>query len=307
MYTIGLDVGGTTVKAGLADDAGHLLRIASQPTPGEDLQDLLDTLQHLVSHLAQDDSVGAVGVGLPGLASSETGTIHTSPNIPCLEGSQIAPRLGSQTGLPVIVANDADMSAWGEFSAGAGVHTQHMVGLTLGTGVGSGLILNGQIYNGARGYAAEAGHIVVEPEGPPCSCGSRGCLEALASAKGIVSLARIQLSAEEAAPIPEPWSSESLCQAALDGHKGARAVFQQAGTYLGIACATLINLLNPEVIVIAGGVMTAGDLILKPAISEAKKRAFPVSFDSCRIVPAQLGNQAGTVGAALYARRVIQT
>ena len=302
MHTIGLDVGGTWIKAGLVDSSGRVLQSASEATETRHIDGLVATLEGLVESLGRNEQIHSVGVGLPGLRSSETGKIVVSPNLRCLDGVDIEAVLGQRIVPPVVARNDADMSAWGEFSVGAGAGTRHMVCLTLGTGVGSGVIFDGRPYNGARGYAAEAGHITVDPEGLPCSCGSRGCLEAVASGTGIVALARAWLGPEDRGSIREPWTSAGLCQAALAGHAGARRVFEQAGRYLGVACGSLINLLNPEAIVIVGGVMEAGDLILGPAIDEARIRAFDISFDACRIVPGQLGLMAGVVGAALLAR-----
>jgi glucokinase len=302
--TIGLDVGGTTVKGGLVDSSGRVLASASHTTDTTNIDHLTDTLAALVEQLSDNGRVHAVGIGLPGPRSSESGEILVSPNIPCLTGVQPDKALRRKVDLPIVARNDADMSAWGEFSVGAGAGTRYMVCLTLGTGVGSGIVLDGHLYGGARGYASEAGHMTVDPDGMPCSCGSRGCLEAVASATGIVALARAWLGPGEREGIPEPWSAEALCRAAAGGHAGAGRVFDQAGRYLGIACATLINLLNPEMIVIAGGVMAAGDLILAPALKEARLRAFDASFAACAMVPSKLGTEAGIIGAALFARHV---
>lgn len=307
MSAIGIDVGGTTIKAGRVAPDGRVLRSESRTTPVSDLDALIGALETLVWSLSDRNPTDAVGVGIPGLRDSGTGQILVSPNIPCLDGAAVESALADRLDIPVITRNDADMSAWGEFVLGSGAGTRHMICLTLGTGVGSGLVLDGELYNGSRGYAAEAGHITVDPEGLPCSCGSRGCLEAVASATGIVALARTRLGTDEAAAIPEPWTAESLSRAAGDGHAGAQDVFGQAGRYLGIACATLMNLLNPEAIVLAGGVIGSGDLILQPALREARLRAFEATFDSCRILPAQLGREAGVIGAALFAEHMVKS
>ena len=304
MHTIGLDIGGTTIKGGLVDRNGRVLRSAARPTDASDIGKLVGTLENLVGHLSRNDPVGAVGVGVPGLRSSDTGETVVSPNVACLAGVNVEAVLGDRVAPPVVSRNDADMSAWGELCAGAGIGTRYMVCLTLGTGVGSGIILGGRLYNGSRGYASEAGHLVVDPEGLPCSCGSRGCLEAVASATGIVALARAWLGPGEREAVPEPWTAAGLYEAARAGHKASRTVFEQAGRYLGIACASLINVLNPEAIVLAGGVMEAGDMILAPAVREARLRAFDASFGACRIVRAKLGTDAGVVGAALFAAHV---
>lgn len=306
MNAIGIDVGGTTIKAGRVGEDGTVLASESRPTPVSDLGALIGALEDLIRGLSGPDRAEAVGVGIPGLRDSRTGQILVSPNIPCLDGAPVESSLAKRLAIPVVTRNDADMSAWGEFVLGAGAGTRHMICLTLGTGVGSGLILDGELYNGSRGYAAEAGHITVDPEGLPCSCGSRGCLEAVASATGIVALARARFDAVERQALPEPWTAESLAKAASEGHTGAQGVFDEAGRYLGIACATLMNLLNPEAIVLAGGVIASGDLILQPALDEARFRAFDATFGSCRVVPAELGPQAGLIGAALFAEHVVK-
>ncbi len=292
---IGIDIGGTTIKAGRVDETGEIEEVLVEPTPKESADTVLETLSSIVEELSQQGRPTAVGLGIPGLRSKDTGIIEFSPNLTCIDGVNLEGRLSERIGLPVVGRNDADMSAWGEFRIGAGTGTSDLVCLTLGTGVGSGLILNGRPYTGLRGYAAEAGHIVVEPDGLPCPCGGRGCLETVASATGLVTLARKRLNSDE------PLTATTIHKAAREGDSRSLEVIAEAGRYLGIACATLINLLNPEMIVIGGGLSAAGELLLEPARAEAEERTYPQTFSNCRIVTSKLGNNAGIIGAALFA------
>jgi glucokinase len=194
------------------------------------------------------------------------------------------------------------MSAWGEFTRGAGVGTTDLACLTLGTGVGSGLILDGRPYSGHHGYAAEAGHMIVDPEGLPCPCGGRGCLETVASATGVVAMAQRRLDTHTSSALHDtanPLTAEAIHDAALKGDPLAIEIFSETGRYLGLACANLINLLNLDMIVIGGGLSAAGELLLKSARIEAQERAYTQSFSDCSISVAKLGNNAGVIGAAL--------
>ncbi len=302
MQAIGIDVGGTTTKAGLVDETGEILEVIIQPTVTESAETLLDALLSMVEELRHLGVPDGVGLGIPGLRSKLTGVIEFSPNLACLNGVNLETRLSERSGLPVVGRNDADMSAWGEFVLGAGVGTTDLACLTLGTGVGSGLILDGRPYSGHNGYAAEAGHLVVDPAGLPCPCGGRGCLETVASATGVTALAQRKLDTHPSSALhstPNPLTAEAIHDAALKGDPLSIDVFSEAGCYLGLACANLINLLNLEMIVIGGGLSAAGELLLKSARAEAQERAYPQIFSSCRITIAKLGNNAGMVGAAL--------
>ena len=302
MQRIGIDIGGTTIKAGLVDETGKILKVVDQPTVTRSAEALLDALVSLVEEFTREGQPDGVGLGIPGLRSKLTGVIEFSPNLACLNGVNLETRLSERTSRPVVGGNDADMSAWGEFNFGAGVGTTDLACLTLGTGVGSGLILDGRPYSGHSGYAAEAGHMIVDPEGLPCVCGGRGCLETIASATGVVALARRKMDTQPSSTLHGtgiPLTAKAIHDAALEGDPLSIEVFSEAGRYLGIACANLINLLNLEVIVIAGGLSAAGELLLKSARVEARERAYTQAYADCRITIAKLGNDAGIIGAAL--------
>lgn len=297
MRYIGIDIGGTSIKAGLADDSGAISQSARAPTPAEDLDSLVSAIAELVTKLQGHTPVAAVGIGIPGLRHARTGVIQTSPHIPCLRNVNLEEPLRERLGLPVVTENDANAGAYGEWACGAGKGLQHMAYITLGTGLGCGLILSGALFRGVSGYAGELGHTAVEPGGRLCACGARGCLETRVSATGIVQTAReAKLSADISS------SAEAIYNAAMQGNQTARGVFEETGRYLGLACANLINLLNPEAIVVGGGVMASGDLLLGAAREEVQNRAFRPSALDCPIVQSKLWPDAGTIGAAMLAR-----
>jgi len=305
---LGLDIGGTELKAGLVDADGQILRSETRPAQARNLAGLIDTIGELLVSVSGDAAPVALGVGVPGLISPDRDEVDFAPNLTILNGARIGALLGEKTGLPVVVRNDADLNAWGEFKAGAGQGTSHMLCLTVGTGLGSGLIVDQQLYTGTSGYGTEAGHIVVDPDGRACGCGGRGCLETVVSATGIVATARegVDNGKETSlrAVLEETGgrlTSKMVLDAAVAGDRFAASVYTSVGRFLGIACSSLINLLNLDMIVIGGGVSAAGRYLLDPAIEEAKSRTYRHTFDSCQIVSAKIGSNAGIVGAALYA------
>ena len=303
MHAIGIDVGGTATKIGRVDRSGRLLDLEEKPTVTVSAEAFFDALAAMVGDLGKENASG-IGLGLPGLRSKRTGVVDFSPNLPFLNGINVEQILSARVGLPVVGRNDADMSAWGEFACGAGVGASDLACITLGTGVGCGLILNGLPYSGHSGYAGEAGHMIVDPDGLPCPCGGQGCLETVASATGIVALARRRLETDPSGRLQDlgqPLTAKAVHNAALQGDSLALATLDEAGRYLGIACANLIALLNLEIIVIGGGVAAAGELLLEPARTHTRMRTYKAAFDACRIVPAKLGNNAGIIGAALLA------
>lgn len=295
MYYLGLDIGGTTVKAGLVDETGNILESRKAPTVIDDLNGFISKLTELIRDFQKSVALEAVGIGIPGLRSLRTHVVETSPNIPCLKNVNVEEKVADQVHLRVVSENDANAGAYAEFVCGVGAGTQHMAYLTLGTGLGSGVVLDGKLFTGRSGYAAELGHTVIDPDGRLCGCGNRGCLETLVSAPAMVVTARQKMK-------NAPLTAEEIYDAAARGDAAARAVFEQTGRYLGIACANLINLLNLDMIVIGGGVMASGEMLLQPAIDEARRRAFAPSFQDCRIVQSKLWPDAGLIGAAMLAR-----
>ncbi len=295
MDYIGLDIGGTSIKAGLVDPTGQILESQKAPTIIDDLNGFLSNLTELIRNFQKSFKVAAVGIGVPGLRNSKTHVVETSPNIPCLVRVNLEDLVADQVHLPVISENDANAGAYAEFVCGAGAGTRQMVYLTLGTGLGSGLILDGKLFTGASGYAGEFGHTVIDPNGRLCACGNRGCLETVASGTGIV-----RTAAEKG--MQGLLTAEIVYEAAVHGDRTAQEVFKETATFLGMACANLIDLLNLEMIVIGGGVMAAGEMLLEPARDAASRHAFRSSFRDCRIVQSKLWPDAGVIGAAMLAR-----
>lgn len=301
MRYLGLDIGGTFVKAGLVDEAGRVLESRRAATVIDDLNAFLSNLSELIREFQKTTVIDAIGLGIPGLHNSKTRVIETSPNIPCLNSVNLEQLVADQVQIRCVSENDANAAAYGEFSCGAGVGLQNMAHLTLGTGLGSGFVLNGKLFTGTSGYAPEFGHTVLrakpygKDEGRLCACGSRGCLEAFVSARGIVTTAKEH-------GMSGSLTSEAIFDAALRGDITAIEVFKETGEYLGIACANLINLLNLEMIVLGGGVMASEDLLLNTTTAAAKRYAFPSPFGDCRIERSTLWPNAGVIGAAILAR-----
>jgi glucokinase len=294
MNYVGIDIGGTNIKAGLVDDSGAVRDVRRIPSIVDDIDGLLKSLATLVADFQKHAAIDALGIGIPGLRSTKTHLIETSPNIPCIHNLNLELLLSKQLKLPVVSENDANAAAYGEWVAGAGRGLQFMAYLTIGTGLGCGLILSGGLYRGASGYAGEMGHVNVEAFGRPCACGSTGCFETRVSAPGLIATAR-ELGLNES-------SAEAIYNAAIGGNTAALATFEVTGRFLGIACANLINLLNLETIVIGGGVMASSDLLLRSAADEVRQRAFEPAARICPIVQSQLRTDAGLIGAAMLAR-----
>jgi len=240
-----------------------------------------------------------VGIGAPGLV--ENGVVRCSPNLPGWNDVSLQRILGEALALPVILENDANAVAYGEKSTGAGRGLNSLICITLGTGVGGGLILDGKIWRGAFGMAGEVGHMVIEPEGNPCSCGNRGCLETYASATGIVRMAKEAVGRGDAGWDVSTLTTEVLDEAARRGDKTAIRIFSEAGRSLGIGVASLLHILNPEAIIIGGGVVKAWELFYPSMAEEINRRCFREITERTKIIPASLGDDAGMLGAARLA------
>jgi glucokinase len=305
MHYLGIDVGGTSIKAGLVDETGKILDARRTPTIVDDLNGFLANLTALIAEFQTIAAVDAIGIGVPGLRSSKTHIIETSPNIPALKNINLEDVVAKQVHTRVVTENDANAGAYAEFTCGAGAGLKHMGYLTLGTGLGSGLVLNGQLFTGASGYGGEFGHTIIAPNGRPCRCGNGGCLETYVSATGMVITAQEHLRNAPHSLLHEvdvPLTSEIIYEAAIRGDVIAIEVFRQTGWYLGIACGNLINLLNLQMIVISGGVMASGDLLMQTANAVAQTHSFASSFRDCQIVQSRLWPEAGVIGAAMLAR-----
>ncbi|HWF54010.1 MAG TPA: ROK family protein [Solirubrobacteraceae bacterium] len=309
--TIGVDMGGTKLLAGAVDSRLGVHHRVQRTVVGLDLQTLLKTVVEAVQETRAEahGEVEAVGFGIPALMDRRTGRAVVAVNLPLID-VPFADLMAEQLGLPVFVDNDANVAALAEHRAGAARGTTEAVILTIGTGIGGGLILRGELYRGAHGSAAELGHMVIDMDGPPCqgNCPNHGCVESLASGTAL---------AREAERIAHERPDSRLGQAVLrdgrtpagplvselahDGDEAAIAVLELIGTRLGVAIASFVNIFNPEVVIIGGGVIGAGELLLGPARAEMKRRALPPSRDEVRIVAAEFGVEAGMLGAAALA------
>lgn len=310
---IGIDLGGSTLKGALVGSTGEIISDtrfeAEQKAPDALFGQVVEAALRLRDHTNAGAQVAGIGIGIPGLVNRKTNRIEVMPNLPALSKIDITTELSRETGLPVIIDNNANACAYGELQVGAAQGHHEVFFVTLGQGIGAGLIINGQIYRGAAGFAGEFGHMTIDPEGIECVCGNIGCLETIASSPNIVRRTRERLYRDRTSslsrlgiPRDREFTAEDIAHAASEGDEMAQVMMERTGMFLGIALAAVINLLNVEMVVMGGGVMDAGDLILKPTIKETRRRAFPPSFDSCEIVIAKLGATAGIIGAALMAR-----
>jgi glucokinase len=291
---VGFDLGGTALKYGVVDEGGTVISESQVSTP-ENVENLLRTLEEIWKKLINDHPhIRTAGFGIPGIFGRKEQRILQSPNYPGLDNFALIPALSRFIDVPFCVNNDANMAAFGEYKTGAGKNCHSLVLLTIGTGVGTGIVLNGDVWEGACGFAGELGHAVVNPQGDPCKCGSQGCLETEVSAPKIVK--NYQTYSNNRKNI----TAEGVAFKAKNNDKAAKQAFATAGYHLGLGLALAINLLNPEKILLGGGVMKAGELLLPPAIEEAKKRSFRGSFRCCTIEHATLGNKAGFIGSALW-------
>ena len=306
--TIGVDLGGTKMLVG-ALDGTEVLYESREASTGQGEEELVELLVREVSeaHEACPDTVG-VGLGIPATIDHDQGIAVSAVNLP-LSDLPIRKLVSERVGLPVFVDNDANVAALAEYLYGAAQGKPNTVMLTVGTGIGGGLILGGEVYRGASGAGAELGHTVIQADGPPCqgNCPNHGCVEALASG---TALGREGLAAAESAPdsllgkllaAGEKVDGTAVTKAALDGDETAVAVFDLIGGRLGVACTSFANIFQPDAIVVGGGVMAAGDLLLDPARREVRERAL-TPMNRTPLLAATLGNDAGMIGAAAMAR-----
>ncbi|OGD27927.1 MAG: hypothetical protein A2028_04320 [Candidatus Aminicenantes bacterium RBG_19FT_COMBO_59_29] len=293
----GFDLGGTQLKYGLLDERLRPVFKSKAPTPPT-MAGLLGLFGQLWEELKRKDrrSIKAAGFGIPGIFNLKEQKIYQSPNYSDLDGFELRPAIARHIKVPFWIDNDANIAAYGEYRCGAGKGVRHLLLLTLGTGVGSGIIIDGELLHGSCGFAAEMGHIVVHPDGERCNCGARGCLETEAAAGPIVRNYR------ELTRSGESLTAEAVAKRAKKGDVAARKSYERAGYYLGIGLGIAINMLNPELILIGGGVMESGELILPHALAEAGRRSYKASLACCSIEKASLGNDAGLMGAAAFAR-----
>ncbi len=306
--TIGVDLGGTKMLVGVLDGTDVLWE-SREASTGQSEDELVELLVREVGEArdARPDAK-AVGLGIPATIDHEAGVAVAAVNLP-LTDVPVRDLVSKRVGLPVFVDNDANVAALAEYRCGAAQGKPNVVMLTVGTGIGGGLILDGEVYRGATGAGAELGHTVIQADGPPCqgNCPNHGCVEALASG---TALGREGRAAAESAPdstigrmlaAGEAIDGRAVTEAALAGDETAISVFELIGSRLGVACSSFANIFQPDAIVVGGGVIAAGDLLLEPARREVRDRALN-PMNATPILAATLGNDAGMIGAAALAR-----
>lgn len=304
--TIGVDVGGTKIAAGLVRD-GQIIASLRKPTPAHDADAVVQTIVDCITELPQSDSVARVGIGAAGFVTADRREVVFSPNLPW-RNFPLAQRVEDATGKRVVVENDANAAAWAEYRFGVAVGAQSVAVVTVGTGIGGGIIIDGQLIRGASGFAAEIGHICLEPTGHRCNCGLTGCWEAYSSGSALVRDAR-QVTHENptyaarllelAGGSAEAVTGHMVTQAAQEGDPCALACFNNIGHWMGYGLADLAAVLDPEVFVLAGGVCEAGDLLLTPTRESFEKLLTARAYRRTpQIMIATLGPSAGVIGAA---------
>ena len=308
--TIGVDMGGTKLLAGAIDAGFGVHHRTQRSVAGLDQSTLLDVTVDAVQGArdAADGDVEAVGFGIPCLIDQRTGRAVIAVNLP-LADIPFADVMAERLGLPVFVDNDGNMAALAEHRAGAAVGTSEAVVLTIGTGIGGGLILRGELYHGSMGAAAELGHVVIDCHGPPCqgNCPNHGCIESLASGTALarealrIATERPDSGLGQALTLGRELAGPLVTELAHDGDPAALEAIELIGKRLGVAITSFVNIFNPEVVVIGGGVIAAGELLLAPARAVVAQRALPPSRDEVRIVAARFGVEAGMIGAAALA------
>jgi glucokinase len=300
---IGLDIGGTKINAFRVARDGSILARSHAPTPAEDQEATLAKMIELALGLRTPDVV-AVGVGAAGMVDSGEGVLRFAPNL-AWRDLPIAARMREALELPVLVENDASMAAFAEYRFGAGRGYRHLLLVTVGTGIGGGIVADGSLFRGAHGFASEIGHIIVEPGGPLCGCGNHGCWEQVAAGRAIGRMGRQAATAPDSAILrlaggdPDRITGRLVTEAAQQGDDVAKGILAKAGRRLGEGIAGLVNVLDPQIVVVGGGVSMAGDLLLEPTRARFREAVEGVDHrPPVPIVPAELGNDAGAVGAA---------
>jgi glucokinase len=307
MNAIGVDVGGTKIAAAVVSPEGEILNEVRYPTQAVPPNRLIGTIAGAITEVKDGFEVGGVCLAVPGLIMASVNTVIFSPNLHEIENIRLDEEIGGRIGVRVTVENDANAAAWGEFRYGAGKDVDHQIFITLGTGVGGGVITHGVLLRGAQGAGGELGHVTLDPDGPVCGCGNHGCLEALASGTAIRRRAREVAndypgSALGQLAVERQVLGEDVTELARGGDEASIRVLTETGRWLGIGVAGFVNMFNPEVVAVGGGASRAGDLILETVRDEVRLRARSPSRDLVEIKEATLGPASGVLGAAALAR-----
>ena len=310
---IGIDVGGTNVKIALVDDNGKIIYSNSVPTYAKmGYEYTVNNIKQAIRDLMKETNtttsdIEGIGFDFPGQVDCKTGVVKLAPNIPGWVNVPIAQMIEDEFHIPTRIDNDVRCAALGELKFGAGKGCENFICITVGTGIGSGIVINGKVVRGATNAAGELGHIKLQMNGGPiCGCGDTGCLEAFASGPAIVAMAQEYIKGGKSTKFREMAAAEGgeitpymVAKAAEEGDPVAKRIFEIVGEYIGIGLTSVINLLNPEKVIIGGGVAESGELLLAQIRKTIKERAMVVAGNAVEIVPAQLGNSAGVIGASM--------
>lgn len=305
-YAVGIDLGGTNLKAGIVSRDGRIYhRLSIKTNYNAAPQIISDQIFKLINdvidtaHLKTSDIIG-IGLGSPGLVDKAGETILFSPNLPQWRNIPIKRMIAERFAIPCVLENDANAAAWGEKWVGAGKEARSMVMITLGTGIGGGIVIENRLWRGANNVAGEIGHMVIQTNGPRCSCGNHGCIEVYASATAMVRRFKelLQNGASSSLKDSKEITAKMINDAATQGDKASLDIIRETGRYLGIALVNIMHILNPEVIVLTGGMTGSGELLMAPIREVTQQRAFEASYKDTKIVFSELGNDAGIIGAA---------
>jgi glucokinase len=311
MYILAVDLGGTKIALGLLDLKGKIIQSRTVATPVKSSPSkVISLVIYEIKKLINESGIPfskikGLGIGAPGQILPEEGLVVSSPNLPLWKNVQLKKPLETALKIPVHLDNDAKAAALGELHFGAGRGQKNLLFVTVSTGIGCGIIINGKIYRGARNIAGEAGHMIIKPDGPKCGCGNYGCWEALAAGPAFARIAREKLKNHSGKTKllqltggkPEKIDGSILAQAVRAGDPLAKKVWAEGTYYLGLGFVNLINIFNPSLIVVGGGLANAGEMLLQPVRQLIKKMGFSVAAREVRIVPAKLKSNAGLLGA----------
>jgi glucokinase len=295
-YAIGIDLGGTNLRVALISGDGEIVRKIKKASS----EQVIDSVLNAVEEIQQGD-IGGIGLGVAGLIDRKRGRVFTSPNLRGLESIDFVREIRGRFNVPVVIENDANVAALGEKTAGAGKGFDSFVLLSLGTGIGGGIIHKGKLLN----VPSEIGHMSINADAEKCPCGNNGCLENYASARAMISKVIAMLEKDTESILKGcckgsiyKITPEDIYKAALEGDMLSREILRDAGRFLGVGLANIINILGPEAIILTGGLIGAWNIYVQEAIKEASRRAFKELFDAVKIIPSSLGDDAGIVGAA---------
>jgi glucokinase len=316
---LGIDLGGTKILTAVVDSQGKMLSRDHNITPAKEgseaiIKSILESADRAFeqAHISAT-ALAAIGLGAPGVSNPDTGILFTSPNLPGWKDIPLRDIIEKELGRKTFLINDANVAAVGELHFGAGRGARNFIYITVSTGIGGGIIIDGKIYTGSTGAAGELGHMVIDDKGPRCNCGNHGCWEMLASGTALAREAKRRIKTGATTSIQqyadgdvEKINAEAIHKAAQAGDKLANELIARAAYYLGVGLSNLINIFNPEIIVIGGGLSNIGEILLEPAYEEASRRAYKQSYQAVRFASAELGRNSGVLGAAAFALEKIK-